>query len=182
MTLTPERPAHDYYRTPEWVVQRFLDAWAPTIDAPRSVLEPAAGDGALLPPLRCTWPDATIDAWDIEPRHEGIKRRDFFWFEDTPQRYDLVITNPPFRAAEEFVHYGRSRLRPGGHLALFLRLGFLGGQARKALWLQHPLTELYAMSQRASFRPDSSSTDWYEYAWFVWREGSRRRWWKGYVL
>jgi hypothetical protein len=178
MNATDERPAHDYYKTPDWCLPALLDVW--NIDAPHTILEPAAGDGALLPALRQTWPDATIDAWDIEPRHEGVKRRDFFWFEDTPQRYDLVITNPPYKHAEQFVRYGLTRLAPGGHLALFLRLGFLGSHERIALWKEHPLWEQYTLSERPSFK--NGTTDFSEYAWFVWREGSRRRWWKGFVL
>lgn len=166
------RAADDFYSTPEWVLERFLRSFAPTIAAPARILEPAAGDGALLSLLADCWPAAQLDAFDLHSRHTGVTQRDF-WFDDGPERYDLVITNPPYVHAEAFVRYGLEKLAPGGRLALLLRLGFLGSLQRRELWQQSMAETIWVLSERPSFR--NGTTDFSEYAWFVWKQGSRRK-------
>ncbi len=170
MAVAYDRPPADFYRTPDWAIAAVLRRLT-RLCAPSSVLEPCAGDGALLAPLRACWPSATIDAYDIEPRHPAVARPT--WTDDTPQRYDLVITNPPFIAAEEILRYGISRLRAGGRIALLLRLGFLASQERRPLYRRHYPEFVFVLSERPSFR--SGTTDATDYAWFVWREGRRAR-------
>lgn len=167
------RPETDFYATPEWVIARFLAAFGPSIPAATNrILEPSAGDGALLNPLREWWPEARIDAYDIDPRHPDVQARDF-WFDDGPEHYDLVITNPPYVHAEAFVQYGLSKLNPGGHLALLLRLGFLGSQERAPLWRRSMCESIYVLSERPSFK--RGATDFSEYMWAVWKQGSKRK-------
>lgn len=163
-----ERVEHDFYRTPTWAIERILQRLRLE---PLRILEPAAGDGALLEPLRKRWPDATVDAFDINPRHPAVQPR-AFWFDDTPQRYDLVITNPPYSAAEEFVWYGLSRLAVDGRLVLLLRLAFLESQERRALFRRHE-PDVYVLSERPSFRHGTTDPKT-AYGWFVWRPGLRR--------
>lgn len=168
-----EREQDDWYATPEWVTARFLAAWGRTITHPDNILEPAAGDGALLDPLRRTWGSHTrIDAFDLNPQHPAVVQRDF-WFDDGPERYDLVITNPPYAHAEAFVQYGLSKLNDGGHLALLLRLGFLGSQERAPLWRRSMCESIYVLSERPSFK--RNTTDFSEYMWAVWKQGSKRK-------
>lgn len=162
-----ERAENDWYRTPEWVIERFLAAWAPAIDPPGAVLEPCAGDGALLGPLRRHFPDATLDAFDIAPRHPAVREKPFHVDTDKTL-YDVVLTNPPFSGAEEIVHYGLAKLRPGGHLALLLRLGFLASAGRRELYRSRPPVAVYVLPERPSFR--NGTTDFAEYCWVVWRD------------
>jgi hypothetical protein len=166
------RPEHDFYQTPEWAIEALLRRLARFM-TPRSILEPAAGNGALLGPLRRTWPDATVDAFDIAPQHEAVIKR-AFWFDDTPQRYDLVITNPPFSHAMEFVQYGLSRLAPGGYNVDLLRLAFLESEERSPFFRRNE-PDVFVLSARPSFRNGQTDPKT-AYAWFVWREGRRRSW------
>ncbi|HZS02223.1 MAG TPA: hypothetical protein VFE37_26135, partial [Chloroflexota bacterium] len=145
------REPRDYYRTPAEAVVPFLARWSRRVQAPARILEPAAGDGALLPALRRTWPEATIDAQDIAPQHDAVRRVDFL-LPVTRASYDLVITNPPFVHAEAFIQNGRALVRPGGHLALLLRLGFLGSQQRRGLWRAAMPSDVYVLSERPSFK------------------------------
>lgn len=168
--------ALDFYRTPEWAVVRFLSAWAPTIEAPRAILEPAAGDGALLGPLRRTWPEATIDAFDIQPGSDVVRER-AFWFDDEPHGYDLVITNPPYSLAASFVTYGLRKLNRGGWLVLHGRDGWLN--AKERAWVPVPVAK-YTLRERPSYRGES--TDFTESAWFVFRKGARRKWYRGFWI
>lgn len=166
-----ERAAHDFYRTPEWATLKILRRLQGELH-PRRILEPAAGDGAMLGPLRATWPEATIDAYDIAPGHPSVVRR-AFWFDDTPQRYDLLFTNPPYSAADEFFWYGWSRLAPGGRMVMLLRLTFLESVGRLPIFRrQEP--DAYIEPNRIAFR--NGETDNVGCAWLVWQPGRRRTW------
>lgn len=85
---------------------------------------------------------------------------------------DVLITNPPFSLAIEFIEHSM-RLFPGAYLAFLLRLNFLGAQARSAFWRRHA-PDVYVMPKRPSFTPDGK-TDSTEYAWFVWPGGKHDR-------
>ena len=60
-----------------------------------NIIEPCVGDGALLRDLGST-DFASITASDIEPRWDGAERLDFFAAPIPQDKFDLVLTNPPF--------------------------------------------------------------------------------------
>lgn len=169
--MVTKRAPDDFYATPAWAIDDFLERFAATIPAPERILEPCAGDGAFLEPLRRTWPAALIDAFDLTPRHSDVLGRDA-WMDDGEERYDLVITNPPYKHAEAFVGYGLSKLKKSGRLALLLRLGFLGSKHRRRLWRTLPAESIWVLPERPSFR--GGKTDFSEYGFFVWKQGSVR--------
>lgn len=177
-TRRRQRNANDFYRTPPEITTQFLDVWGKRKTFTR-ILEPAAGDGAMLDPLRARWPDATIDAFDISPQRDDIAERGFFLDESGP--YDLIFTNPPYRHALQFAEQGLSMLAPGGNLVLLLRLAFFASKRRSPFFHRHMPTDLYVLSQRPSFlakahdRTASRATDFSDYGWFVWKAGSRNR-------
>lgn len=164
---------HEFYRTPAWVAHSLFRRLQHLIPAPATVLEPCAGDGALLEPLRSAWPAATVDAYDIDPRHEAVRRRSAF-VDDSRQRYDLVVTNPPFSHATEILFYGLAKCRAGGHVALLLRLGFLSSQERASLYRTHYPRFVLPLSARPTFRGAHSDPKT-DYMWAVWRQGRRSR-------
>lgn len=164
----------DFYATPVDVVREFLARWAPCIEAPASILEPSAGAGAFLVPLRETWPEATVDAYDIAPKHDAVKRRDV-WSGDLERTYELIITNPPYSCAREFIDAHWPLVAPGGHLVLLLRLAFLESVERRAWWRTRRPERVYVLSHRPTFR-NGQSEPRTAYAWFVWRPGRRLSW------
>jgi hypothetical protein len=86
-------------------------------------------------------------------------------------RYDLIIGNPPFGLAEEFVRYSLSLLDKNGWLVFLLRLAFLEGQDRgRGLWSEFPLHTCGVYSPRPSFTGDGK-TDATAYAAYVWQKG-----------
>lgn len=86
-----------------------------------------------------------------------------------------ILTNPPFKLAEEFVETGMSRLQDGNRLFLFLKIQFLEGQKRKKLFKKYPLKFVYCHSSRqlcckdAEFEKYTATTQFY--AWYVWEKG-----------
>ena len=172
-----KRNEGDFYRTPPEIVEEILREWKPAVP-PATILEPAAGDGAMLGPLRTAFPDAVIDAFDVAPRHPDIKQRTFFMEQDG--RYDLIITNPPFRHALDFAERSLAMLNPGGHLILFLRLQFMASKKRSRFFKMHLPEAVYVLPQRPSFK--NGTTDWSDYCWMVWRAGGKRRTFVGRVM
>jgi len=170
----------DNYPTPAWlthaildVIENFLPAYLPR-DHIR-VLEPAACEGAIVKVLRERgFTDVT--AFDIADPHKPV---DFLSY---PVRnngeaygYDLIITNPPYSLAQEFIERAflwRRDTRPlhQSFVAMLLRLNFLGSQKR-ARWLREHTPSVYVTPRRPCFsrnkhgRLGSDST---EYCWLLW--------------
>lgn len=89
-----------------------------------------------------------------------------------------IITNPPYKYAHRFIEKSL-QIIPGGHkVAMFLRLLFLEGKARKRLFLDSPPHTIYVSSSRIicakngdfnAMRASGGSAQ--AYAWFVWVKG-----------
>ncbi|MDT7858134.1 class I SAM-dependent methyltransferase [Rubrivirga sp. S365] len=119
----------DYFRTPRTLAEQMIDA-AGLYGTGRDVrvLEPSAGDGAILDVLRERHPEARVEA--VEPSHTlrqiieakghaASFGRPFEHFEPSAP-YDAVVMNPPFGRggirAMDHVERAASMLAPGGRL------------------------------------------------------------------
>jgi methylase of polypeptide subunit release factors len=137
------------------------------------VLEPCAGEGNLAVWLRCCCDNIHIDAVEQSDKYRrSLERRvDGAWIADyiqwkAPAAYDLIITNPPFADAERITRKALSELKPGGHLVLLQRLGFLAGIARNAsFWAGVTYSELLVCTARPKFLNNTSDSA--DYGWFV---------------
>ena len=111
--------------------------------SPRTVLDPACGDGRFLAPFAAT---ATVTGVDIDPTTEWI-HGDSLAIDWGEQRFDAVVGNPPFLnqlaastsrggssrfgggpyadAAAEFLALAIRLVRPGGRIGLVLPLSLL---------------------------------------------------------
>lgn len=148
------RNNRDYYPTPQYAIDAILREinWSRV----GTMLEPACGDCRIIESA-ATWNrDMDIDWCEIE------KDRDYLAM-SWPDTFDLVITNPPYTLAEEYL---TKCLLDGESVALLYRLGFLASQKRHQLWQEHVPDRLYVLSQRPSF--DGVGTDSADYAWFAW--------------
>ena len=92
----------------EVIADGSIDPW-PSTDAPR-VLDLCTGNGSLAVLAALAWPDAQVDAADLDPdalavarinvdRH-GLEQRITLLTSDglaaCPGRYDLIVCNPPY--------------------------------------------------------------------------------------
>jgi hypothetical protein len=69
----------------------------PSSIKPKCIIEPFAGQGDLLNWISTTYPDISIEAYDIDPKRADITQRDTLT--DPPDYRDTyVITNPPYLA------------------------------------------------------------------------------------
>jgi hypothetical protein len=172
-TTTAERAPHDFYPTPPWCVRAILN-FLPVVGP---VLDPAAGDGAILRVVRDAWGVQTI-GYDIDEARiiggSACVRRDALAPEPWAEA-PLVIMNPPFSHAQAFVERAiREVAARRGTIAALLRLAFLASKRRYVLHEEHP-SDVFVMPDRPSFTKDGQ-TDRYDYAWFVWGPDRGARW------
>ena len=86
-----------------------------------------------------------------------------------------IVTNPPYKYAQEFVEKALSIIHKGKKVAMFLKLTFLEGKARRTLFRSTPPIRVWVSSSRlkcamnGDFEAYGSSAA--AYAWFVWEKG-----------
>lgn len=173
------RAPRDYYRTPAWLVEALLPHLEQRLPPGRlRVLEPACGDGAIVQVLESAWGErATVDAVDLEPQGAMIGRAEAACWLSRPldaRRYHLVVTNPPYRHALEYVQRATACLYPYGVAAMLLRLGFLAGQQRSS-WLRELRPSVLVSPRRPSFTEDGKC-DSSDYGWVIFDGAGRLDW------
>lgn len=172
------RRESDFYATPLETVYSFLDAYD-GIKSSDSILEPSAGDGAIIKALRNRGYENHIDAVELreEERYNLIGYADRvhignFLTAEGLGPYDVVIGNPPYSIALEFIEKSLEVVRPGGRVIMLLRTNFLESKARFQFWKDNPLSGLYCLHKRPSFT--GKGTDATSYSWFVWVKSDRQ--------
>lgn len=92
------------------------------------------------------------------------------------ERYDLVITNPPFAIAEEVIRHSFKFVKTGGYVIMLLRLNFLEGLKRKDLFDNYMPKYIFVHRRRIDFtrnlKAGKHGTDSVAYAHFVWQKGN----------
>lgn len=89
------------------------------------------------------------------------------WLGDKNNSTKLIIGNPPFSLAEEFVWRSLELLHPTGILCFVLRLGFWCSGKREKLMTERPPYWTRPLDPRPSFK-SNGKTDGQEYALFMW--------------
>jgi hypothetical protein len=155
------RPKDDFYPTPTWVTEAFLDR----VEFSKCVWEPACGDGAISKVLLER--GHNVMSADLYDHGYGFSPLNFLEVNDVTPRD--IITNPPYNIAKEFVDHA---LKVGGRkVAMLLRLSFLESKARKEWFKTTPLKTVYVMSKRVTMYPSGERTagsGTMAMAWFLW--------------
>ena len=87
--------------------------------------------------------------------------------------FDLIITNPPYGLAEDFILQSLRLLSPTGVAGFLLKLDFLGSAGRRELFEENPFSELWTSQRRPSFV--YGTTDMHNYGFFYWVGEALRR-------
>lgn len=171
---TEKRQPLDYYATDPKAIEAFLKQFytdGECVD-PKNVWEPACGDGNLLPEL--SKKSLNVRASDIYMY--GSNEVFDFLSSDTVWDGDIV-TNPPYKLAEDFIRTALRILPTGKKLILLLRIQFLESSRRLELFKSNPPKFVYVHSSRIRIYKDNDQTKYTStqplcYAWFVWEKGS----------
>ena len=187
------KPKNERHTNDRYLTRPDFADWAmnvlPVDINPEYVFDPGFGDtGALSLAVLRRWPQARITGMDIrslsKPRGVDTLLRGNFLTESMfkycplcytkQRRYDLVVCNPPFLLATEFIDASLFLLNPGGRAIFIVRLALLEGDERyDELWTRYAGKALEHVSVCAK-RPKFSSfkqADGTAYALMVFRRG-----------
>lgn len=163
------REKNDFYETPPIAVRLLLE----NEHFEGRTWEPACGAGAISRVLIEAGLDVTSS--DLIDRGYGTVH-DFLSADLDPADAPVnIITNPPYRQAEKFVRHSLKNCT--GKVAMLLRLSFLEGQKRNALFKETPLSKVLVFSRRIAPARGGISEEldgfggMVAYAWFIWAHG-----------
>jgi hypothetical protein len=133
----PSRILRDDYPTPAWCTRALIRHLGERIP-PLSILEPCAGEGAIVGVIKGLWPGSSITACELDrcraercERSHGVSviRGDFLKARIV-HAFDLVVTNPPF-GAKLLMRIVEKGIHSGTQCAMLLPLPWMfGGSGR----------------------------------------------------
>lgn len=160
-----ERQSDDYYATDPIAVEHLMRL--EKFD--KNIWEPACGEGHISKVLNKY--GHNVFSTDIVDRGYGgvgdfLSEKNVSWCGD-------IITNPPYKYAQEFVEKALQIIKDGHKVAMFLKLQFLEGKARKDLFKNTPPIRVWVSSSRlrCGMNGKFEGTSAVAYCWFVWEKG-----------
>ncbi len=159
---TGKRKESDFYETPYSLTRLLLDSER----LEGSILEPAMGNGAIGKVLNEN--QYSYIGYDIE--NDFLKQS---------QKYSIIITNPPFSLAQQFILKAKELAQE--KIIFLLPLSYLHGKKRyDQIWTdkKFPLARIYVFTRYPllgeKLREDGKHrTGMMVYAWYVWEKGYR---------
>lgn len=155
------RPEEDFYPTPKSVTEALLEVESFGCD----IWEPACGDGAISRVLESG--GYRVTSSDLIDRGYGKTGLNYFDTEQTPCKH--MITNPPFKLAENWVKHAKALKVE--KFALLAKLTFLEGFERSKLLQDTGLSRVWVFKRRVTFTrngEEQRGTGMIAFAWFVW--------------
>lgn len=156
----------DLYETPSVAVDSLLRVEK----LPQYLWEPAAGPGSIVKVLRAaghTVLASDLVDYGVDSHFHG---RDFLMERKAPDGCQGIITNPPFKLAEEFVEHA---LELCPRVIMLLRLAFLESDRRRGILEGRGLARVHVYRKRL---PMMHRAEWagrkansgMAFAWFCW--------------
>lgn len=167
--VADKRAANDYYATDPRAVEMLLqmETFAPVI------WEPACGEGHISKVLQAHGYE--VISTDLIYRGFGDPEPLNFLEETLDGFEGDIITNPPYSVGLQFVERALESVRPGGKVAMFLKVQFLEGKRRGEFFKKSPPRSVYISRSRLACYKNGDLTTNPEsaiaYAWYVWEKG-----------
>lgn len=170
---TQQRHEFDYYATEPKAVKLLLEIEKFEGD----VWECACGEGSLSEEIKKA--GFNVYSSDIVDRGYGDNVADFLAIDNNEFTKSNIITNPPYRYANEFILKALSIMEDGKKLALFLPIRYLEGKARKQIFKDFPPKRICVSSSRLKCAIngefDKMQDSAVSYAWFIWEKGYKEQ-------
>ena len=169
----------DYYATDPVAIERLL----PYEHFSKKIWEPACGQGHLSEALVRNGHE--VLSTDLIDRGYGIGGIDFL---EVQEKWDGdIITNPPYKIAQQFCEHAIELIDDGHKVAMFLSLQFLEGVRKRRLFDKYPPKTVYVTSRRISCAKNGNfeklNNGAQAYVWIVWEkpfpEQTMLRWFNG---
>jgi hypothetical protein len=164
----------DDFPTPPWATRALIEH---VLEKPegfksQSCLEPACGEGHMAKVLAEYFGD--VKTSDVYPYGYG-EIKDFTTHPFEVNFCDWVITNPPFRLGEDFIHRALAVARVG--VAMLTRTVFIESVGRYArIFSVTPPTKFAQFTERVPMvkgRLDAKASTATGYCWLVWEKRKR---------
>jgi hypothetical protein len=160
-----EREENDFYATDpiaaEWLIKlENLD---------NNIWECACGQGHLAKVFENH--GYNVLATDLIERGYGRSGVDFLKTDGI--FYGDIVTNPPYKYAQEFIEHALRLVPDGNKVCMFLKVQFLEGKGRRLLYANTPPCRVYVSSSRIACIKNGSEVcnAIQAYAWYVWQKG-----------
>ena len=135
-----ERQEDDYYATEP----KAVDVLCEVENFDGRIWECACGGGHMAEQLKHHGYD--VISSDLIDRGYGKSGIDFL---GVKKQFDgNIITNPPYKYAKEFIEKALELIPDGKKVAMFLKIQFLEGKARKDMFKKYPPKKIYVSSSR----------------------------------
>jgi hypothetical protein len=160
------RDPDDYYVTPRKAIDSLLDA--EPIRGP--VWEPACGNGAISLALMAR--SIEVHSTDIADHGYGASGLDFLFCARPRFSFKTMLTNPPFKLAQQFVQ--RALLLDCEKVIVLERLSWLESQRRRRFFENSPFARIWIHSSRQNVSrrgQDYGHNGMICFAWFVFERG-----------
>lgn len=171
-----ERVEDDYYATPYIATEMLLDE----VKFEGNFLEPCVGGGHIAEIIKKYYPNECVYGSDLVDRgYPNTLVCDFLEYNFFGNKFNNLVTNPPYSLAQEFLEKGMEVITDGGKIAMFLKIQFLEGAKRREMFLKYPPKYIYVFSKRQNPWRNGSPVDekgkpWAStmcFAWFIWEKG-----------
>jgi hypothetical protein len=165
---------HDLYETPAAAVTALMRY----VKLPGTILEPSCGPGAIVRVLREAGHKviaADLIDYGWTPDFDAQGGVDFLKMQTLPRGVQAIVTNPPFKDAQQFVAHARS-LCP--RVIMLLRLAFYESERRSPILDAGDLSSVLCfrkrlpMMHRAGWEGPKASSGM-AFAWYVWDRNHR---------
>lgn len=159
----------DLYESPEVAVEALLKVE----DLPPFIWEPACGPGSIVRVLRRNG----FNVWATDLVDYGCPdseaRRDFLMEQQTRVDVQAIVTNPPFKLANEFVEHA---LKMCPRVCMLLRLAFIESERRSGILDGGQLARVHVFSNRLPMmhragrgtKVAKTNSSAMSFAWFCW--------------
>lgn len=166
------RQEHDYYATHPTATKELLKI--PELILNTRIWECCAGEGHISNILEQN--GYTVYKTDIIERNMKLdKVLDFLQY--TGDIFDGdIITNPPFKMAQQIVEKALSCIPTGNKVIMLLKLQFLESNTRKEFFKTNPPKYVFVARRRITCARDGKFEDFKNgspvaYAWYIWEKG-----------
>lgn len=163
-----ERQQQDYYATEPKAIRLLMELE----DFDENIRECACGEWHLSKEMEELW--KSVFSSDLIDRWYGIQHDFLNDNLSLPREWD-IITNPPYKYANQFIEKWMKILQDGKKMALFLPIRYLEWKERKMLFAKYPPLKIYVSSSRIkcaiNWQFDKMTESAVCYAWFV-----RQKW------
>lgn len=163
---------HDVYETPPEAVLALING----IGLPDRIWEPACGPGSIVKTLRGdgfnVFASDLVD-YGCPDQESGV---DFLETASAPEGVTAIVTNPPYKLANEFVRHALNLGVP--KVCMLLRLAFLEGVGRSDILDGGALDQVLVFRNRLPMMhrhgwTGNKTTSTVAFAWFCWNVDHR---------